>query len=740
MEGLLHFFSYSPSFAEASKEAVELITRVSPTNIPWAHMYLFIMWIPILAFLIGFFNRYKLYTLGKPEENKRNDQIGTRIGSWLGYTFGHGRITRETLPGWSHFALFWGWVIMFALTGTVAITSTVREVSEALLGLHIPKMTGSFYVVFHLAGEIGGLVAIAGVLYFIYRRYVTKPDRLNDTREEDGWVLALILTIMVVGYFIEGLRIAGQLITLGGGSITAYAVNALAPADKVPHFVGWFLANNLFAGLPLDTITVWHRMLWWFHMFTAFLFIGLIPQTKLWHIFGGMLNYYFRNLGPKGAVKPIPNIEEAETFGVEAIEEFTWKDMMDFDACIRCGRCQDNCPAYLTGKELNPKMLIQNLKTHWLEKAPYLLAQKKAAALAEGAGEAVGAMSDEGYVDVMEKTLIGDVISEDVIWACTNCRACMEMCPMFIEHIPKTLEMRRNLVMWQSSFPSEAQLVFRGMENNSNPWNVGWADRDKWAEGLDVPLWSEIPENERSDYYLYYVGCSGAFDDRNKKISKAMVQIFKQAGIKFAILGSEEKCCGDSVRRLGNEYLYYTIVSEAIETMNGYDVKKIITACPHCLNTLKNEYPQFGGNYEVIHHTQFIADLIKSGKLKLTKPLGKKVTYHDSCFLGRTNDVYDEPRQILAAIPGTNLVEMERNREKGFCCGAGGGRMWLEEHVHEGQKRINIARTEQALDLDPELIVTNCPFCLQMFEDGVKSKDKEDFPVRDMAELVVDAM
>ncbi|NLK50873.1 MAG: 4Fe-4S dicluster domain-containing protein [Syntrophomonadaceae bacterium] len=734
MEGLLHFFSYSASFAEASKEAVELITRVSPTNIPWAHMYLLIMWIPLLAFIYGFYCRCRLYSVGKSE--KRTDEVGTRIGSWLKYTFGHGRITRETLPGWSHFALFWGWVLMFALTGTVAITSTVREVTEMWFGLHIPKMTGNFFVGFHLIGEIGGIVAILGVLYFIYRRYVVKPDRLNDTREEDGWILALVLVIMLTGYFIESLRITGQLIAMGGGVVTASAIAQLAPIYKAAHPIGWALAQ-LFYNVPVDTVTIWHRMLWWFHMFIAFLFIGLIPQTKLWHIMAGMLNYFFRNLGPKGAVKPIPNIEEAETFGVEAIEEFTWKDMLDFDTCIRCGRCQDNCPAYLTGKALNPKMLIQDLKAHWLEKAPILLTQKKAAVAEE---EAAGAMSDEGVVDVMEKALIGDVISEEAIWDCTNCGACMEMCPMFIEHIPKTVEMRRNLVMWQSSFPSEAQLVFRGMENNSNPWNVGWADRDKWAEGMDVPMWSEIPENERSQYYLYYVGCSGAYDDRNKKIAKAMVQIFKQAGVKFAILGAEEKCCGDSARRLGNEYLYYQLVTEAVETMNGYGVQKIITACPHCLNTLKNEYPQFGGNYEVIHHTQFIADLIKSGRIKLNKSLGKKVTYHDSCFLGRHNDEYDAPRQIISALPGANFVEMERNREKGFCCGAGGGRMWLEEHVHEGQKRINIDRTEQALNLDPELIITNCPFCLQMFEDGVKSKDLEEFPIRDLAELVVEAM
>ncbi|NPV92249.1 MAG: 4Fe-4S dicluster domain-containing protein [Firmicutes bacterium] len=732
MEWLLHFFSYSASFKESAEEAVKVITRISPTNVPWAHIYMFIMLIPILAVLWGFYCKYRLYKVGKP--TNRCDNIGARIGSWFGYTFGHSRVTKDTVPGWMHFLVFWGFLLMFFLTGTVAMTSTGREFAE-LIGIHIPKFAGGFYVGFSALGDIAGVLAIVGVLFFIYRRYVTKPDRLNDTKSEDGWILALLLIILLTGFLIEGLRITGQLMAISGGAgVSAYALSQFSNeigAAPVGYFVG-----KMFWGIPYETVVIWHRMLWWFHLFIAFLALGMSPNTKLWHVFAGQLNYFFRYLGAKGGIiQPIPNIEEAETFGVSSLEEYTWKDMMDFDACIRCGRCQDNCPAYLTGKELNPKMLIQDLKAHWLEKGPYLLAQKK-----EAAPEEAGAMTDDAAAEVMEKKLIGDVISEDVIWACTNCRACMEVCPMFIEHFPKLTDLRRNLVMWESNFPSEAQLVFRGMENNSNPWNVGWADRAKWAEGLDVKLWSEIPEEERKDYYLYYTGCSGAYDDRNKKVSKAMVQILNAAGVKFAILGEEEKCCGDSVRRLGNEYLFYSMAYEFVEILNGYGVEKIITACPHGYTCLKSEYPQFGGNYQVFHHTEIIAQLLSSGKLKLTKPVSMSFAYHDSCFLGRHNDIYEEPRKILNSIPGLKTLEMERNRDKGFCCGAGGGRMWLEEHVHEGQKRINIERAEQALALNPDAIAANCPFCIQMFEDGVKSKDMEDFKVFDLSELVVQAM
>jgi len=732
MESIYHFFSYSASFPESAKEAVEYITRISPTNVPWAHLYLFIMLIPILALLWGFYVRYKLWTLGKPAN--RFDQVGARIGSWLTYTLGHSRVTREPLRGWSHFALFWGFVVLFLLTLTVATTSTGKEFAEAV-GIHIPKFAGSFYIGFNAFGDFMGILAILGVLYLAYRRYVQKPDGLNDTNAEDGWVLVLIFTILLTGFLIEGLRITGQLMALGGGVVTDRAVTMLG-FEKTASLAGWIF-GKMFWNVPYETVVIWHRMSWWFHMFIAFLFIGLIPQTKLWHIFAGQLNYYFRDLGPKGGIlKPIPNIEEAETFGVSSVEEFTWKDMLDFDACIRCGRCQENCPAYLTGKDLNPKFLIQDLKSHWLEKAPYLMAQKRAA----GSAEEATAMTDEAAVDVMEKRLIGDVITEDVIWACTNCRACMEMCPMFIEHIPKIVDMRRNLVMWESNFPSEAQLVFRGFENNSNPWNVGWADRDKWAEGLDVPLWSDIPEEQRKDYYLYYVGCSGSFDDRNKKVSKAIVKILQAAGVKFAILGSEEKCCGDSARRLGNEYLFYSMASEFVEILNGYGVEKIITACPHGYTCLKAEYPQFGGNYKVYHHTEIISQLLAEGKIKLTKSLNVKAAYHDSCFLGRHNDIYDQPRKILAAMSGVQVLEMERNRDKGFCCGAGGGRMWLEEHVHGEQKRINIERAEQALATNPDIIAANCPFCIQMFEDGVKSKDMEEFKIMDLAEMVAQCM
>ncbi|NPV26371.1 MAG: 4Fe-4S dicluster domain-containing protein [Firmicutes bacterium] len=685
-------------------------------NIPGEFLIYVFMWIPLIAFAYGIYKRVQLWRLGQPEN--RFDNVGARIGSLLTYSFGHKRIIRETVPGFMHFFLFWGFVILAIAAGIDALHSAPGlSVIGHILGL---KVEGGFYIGFSAIVDLMGFLATIGVFYLMYRRYIVKPDRL-DNQPEDAYAILLVAIILVTGFLIEGLRIAAQ-IQIGGVAAMAF--------EKIASPFGWLTAQ-LFTGWPHETVLVWHRILWWFHMVMAFAFIGYLPYSKLWHILAGMINHYFRNLGPKGALKPIENIEEAESFGVSAIEQFTWKDMLDFDTCVRCGRCQDNCPAYLTGKPLSPKRLIQDLKAHWLEKAPYLEPPKPAT----GAEEA--ALSDEEAADVLNVNLIGDVIEEEAIWACTTCRACMEMCPMFIEHIPKTIEMRRNLVMWESNFPSEVQIVFRGLEVNGNPWNVGWDKRADWAEGLDVPLISDNNDVE----YLYWVGCAGAFDDRNKKVAAATAKILKAAGVKFAILGTEEKCCGESARRIGNEYLYQTLVMENVEVMNGYGVKKIVTHCPHCFNTLKNEYPQFGGNYEVIHHTQLIADLIASGKIKLSKPVNATLTYHDSCYLGRHNDVYEEPRKVINAVPGTRLVEMERNREKGFCCGAGGGRMWMEEHTGEGQRRINEARTEQALALNPDIIMTNCPFCMTMLADGVKGQEKEEqVKVLDIAELVQQSM
>lgn len=681
-------------------------------NIPGEFLIYVFMWLPLIALAYGIYKKIMLWRLGQPE--KRFDKVGARIGSLLNFSFGHKRIIRETAPGFMHFFLFWGFVILAMAAGIDALHSAPGlSVIGHLLGL---KVEGTFYIGFSAFVDLMGFLATIGILYLMFRRYVLKPARL-DNQPDDAYALLLVAIILITGFVIEGLRIAAQ-IQIGGAAAMSY--------EKMASPFGWVTAQ-LFAGWPHGTVLVWHRIMWWFHMVMAFAFIGYLPFSKLWHILAGMANHYFRNFGPKGALKPIENIEEAESFGVNAIEQFTWKDMLDFDACVRCGRCQDNCPAYLTGKPLSPKRLIQDLKAHWLEKAPYLTPPKPGTE----AGEA--AMSDEEVDDVMNINLLGDVIEEEVIWACTTCRACMEECPMFIEHIPKTIEMRRNLVMWESNFPSEVQIVFRGLEVNGNPWNIGWDKRADWAEGLDVPLMAEDSDVE----YLYWVGCAGAFDDRNKKVAAATAKILKAAGVKFAMLGTEEKCCGESARRIGNEYLFQTLAMENIEVMNGYGVKKIITHCPHCFNSLKNEYPQFGGNYEVIHHTQLIAQLIASGKIKLSQPVNATLTYHDSCYLGRHNDVYEEPRRIMKAVPGSKLVEMARHRDKGFCCGAGGGRMWMEEHAGEGQRRINDARTEQALATNPDIIMTNCPFCMTMLADGVKGQEKEEqVKVLDIAELV----
>jgi Fe-S oxidoreductase len=488
----------------------------------------------------------------------------------------------------------------------------------------------------------------------------------------------------------------------------------------------------------MDNALMWHRILWWFHMAIAFTFIAIVPFTKLWHIFAGMTNYIFRDLGPS-ALRFVENIEEAETFGVEKIEDFGWKDLLDLDACIRCGRCQENCPAYNTGKHLNPKItIIQNMKQHLEEKMPYLLEAKDNP---EEVAEIAMTDAAAEQVSPMDQSLIYDVVTTDVIWDCTNCRACMEHCPMYIEHIPKIVEMRRNLVMWQGDMPSEAQMAFTNMERNYNPWGVGWAGRAGWLEERGIrDLVNLLPEDGKEFEYLLYAGCAVSFDDRYKKVGEALVRLLDKAGVSFGYLGTEEFCCGDSARRLGNEYLYQTLVNQNLESFNNYGVKKIIVVCPHGYNALKNEYPQMGGNFEVYHYTEILAKLVAEGKLKPGKSVGAKVSYHDSCFLGRHNGVYDQPRTVLKAA-GASIMEIDKSRNFGFCCGAGGGRMWMEEEAVEGYKRINDTRTDQLLVNNPQMIVTNCPFCLTMISDGVKAAEaEENTKVFDVAEVLWQTM
>ena len=488
----------------------------------------------------------------------------------------------------------------------------------------------------------------------------------------------------------------------------------------------WFaplgsLVSFVFAPFSTEIDAQAIRWVWRLHFYAIVLLIGTMPYTKLFHVISGILNNYYRSTEPKGVVSLL-DIENSETFGVAHVHQFTWKQLMDSDACIRCGRCQDNCPAYLTDKPLTPKKMVQDIRQCLYDKSAAISKCK-----ADGEDLTWGLPEEE-------KTLLGGYLTEDEVWACTTCRACMEVCPMYVEHVDKVVDLRRNLVLMESRFPEEVQTVFKNFENNSNPWGFGWADRANWAKDLGITTMAEKSDVE----ILLWIGCSGSFDDRYKKVSIALVKVLKAAGVSFSILGSEEKCCGDSARKMGNEYLYQMLAMENIETMNGYGVKNIVVMCPHGYNTLKKDYRQLGGDYKVMHHTEYLAQLLAEGRLDLKRPLAAKAVYHDSCYLGRYNEVYAQPRAVLKEIPGIELVEMERHHKRGFCCGAGGGRMWMEELL--GTK-INDNRVAQALEKEPEIAVTACPFCMVMFEDGLKFHNREnDVKVKDVVELVAEAL
>ncbi len=642
--------------------------------------YIFMWLLTVVTFIIfgyGIYSRYKLWKIGVPEDRKDTASFGRFISN----TFGHVRLLRDAYPGIMHLFILWGFIVLAIGTASLVVHTD--------FGIEI--FNGPYYLGLSLFLDIFGLLAIIGIGMAMWRRYVTKPDRL-DNKPDDAISLVLILAILVTGFVLEGLRIVFTNDPWAGWTPVGAAI------------------ASLFGGAEPGTLKSIHAVFWYTHMLLTFGFIAYIPYSKLAHIIYGALNQYLAKGKAAQSLMPLDlENEELEQFGVAEIQQFTWKQLMDGDACIRCGRCQDNCPAHLTGKPLSPKNFTQNLKNHLTEVGPLLLNKK----------------DDEE----ISKPMVPEVVKDDEVWACTTCGSCEEQCPMFVEHVPKMVDLRRNLVMMESHFPQEAQLAFRGMENNGNPWNIGWKSRAEWADDLEI---TQLGEDQNVEY-LYWPGCSGAFDNRNKKVATAVVNLFKKAGVSFGILGLEEKCCGDSARRLGNEYLYQMLAQENVENLNGYGVKKIITSCPHCLNTLKNEYPQFGGNYEVIHHSEFLSNLVSQGKLQPQKSIEAACTYHDSCYLGRYNEIYAEPRAIVGSIPGLKMTEMERNKEKGFCCGAGGGRMWLEEHG----ERINMNRTEQALATGSNLIVTACPFCLTMLEDGTKAKDVvDDVKTKDLAEIL----
>jgi Fe-S oxidoreductase/nitrate reductase gamma subunit len=673
--------------------------------------------VAMAIFAYGVYQRWTLWkAMGK--EEIRWDQLPLRLKSLFVNGFLQIKTWKDAYPGIMHGLIFFGF---FVLIFGAAFDAGEFHITEPLLGWSFNR--GNFYLGFAFLMQAFGLCVLIGVLMAMLRRYVIKPERLaykgkSDNTADDAIALLFILGIVVTGFLISALRIR--------------VTYQETPWESV-RFVSWGIATYALAGVETSTALTLHKVMWWTHTFIVLGFIAYIPYSRLLHIITTPANHFFASLKPTGYIEPIRDIENQESFGVSKLEEFTWKQIFDSDACTRCGRCQDGCPAYLTGKHLSPKKLVQDIKTHWLEIAPAAIKAKVAAVPAAEGAEAAAPVAEAAEGAAPGKALLGDVVSMHELWDCTNCMYCVENCSASIEHVQKIIDMRRYKVLTEADFAPELQLTYRNMENNSNPWGIGAHMRADWAKEMGIKTLAEDANVE----YLFYVGCAGSFDDRGKKISVAFAKILQAAGVSFGILGTEEGCCGDSAMRGGNEYLFQSQAQANIEIMNGYGVKKIIAICPHGYNCIKKDYPNFGGNYEVYHHTEIIADLIAKGKIKLTKSQDGIFTYHDSCFLGRYNKVYDQPRQILNAIPGMKLAEMDRNLSKSFCCGAGGARMWMEE---EGE-RINNARTDQAIATNASTIAVGCPFCLTMLSDGIKDKQQSEKMVAlDISEIVIKAM
>ncbi|MFH1351542.1 MAG: (Fe-S)-binding protein [Pseudomonadota bacterium] len=562
-----------------------------------------------------------------------------------------------------------------------------------------PALFGrSFNNLFFLLLDIAGVVVIVSLIWAAIRRYIIRPPRLEPVNSGGTAIILLtIFLLMILGFSVEGFRLL---------------------MDEKP-FSDWVFIGMAFSGIfrnmgLKENAHTLFTILWFLHIMVIFAFGIYLLYSKHLHILASHFNLYFHSTEPKGSLKPITDMEEAESFGASEITDFSWKQLLDLYACTECGQCNANCPAAISEKPLSPKNMILDLRRHLMETGKDILKRKE---------------KEENKEENV--CVITDVLTEEILWDCTNCMACVEVCPVNIEHVQKIIDMRRYLVLMESHFPPEVTSAFKGMERNSNPWGLGRSMRGDWAKELGV---KNLSYDKGGAEILYYVGCAGAYDDHGKRVSKAMVKILQAAGVDFGILGTEEGCCGDSARRIGNEYLYQTMARQNIEIFNQHKIKKILVSCPHGYNTLKNEYPKFGGEFEVIHHTEFILDLLGEGKIRLQGDLPKRVTYHDSCFLGRYNTLYEAPRKILRSIPKAHLIEMDRNRRYSFCCGAGGGRMWMARV--RGQ-RVYALRTEQALSKNPDLIATACPFCTIHFEDGLKYHDADDrVRVLDIAEIV----
>jgi len=708
------------------------------------------------AFAYSARRRWKLLRVGAPEN--RFDRPAERLRRTWTYAIAQLRMRRYPLAGAAHMLIFSGFVVL--LLRTLILWGRGFDESFNFWVFGPDQLHGRIYSVLK---DVFALLVILGAMVFVYYRVVKRLGRM--TLSTEGLViLGIIVVMMLADILYDASSIAlhsppthpvvnvtpmrfpdapnqrevitwtqlrgdqGHVLRVPASTyreLTPEELKSLEPGR--PRFVGYEPAGSLaamaIAGLPLSTIRFLAQVGFWTHSSLVLIFLNLLPYSKHFHVITGIPNVYFQSLHSPGRLPPIADIEgkleREETLGIRRIDQFSWKSILDFYTCTECGRCSDHCPATKTGKKLSPKHFTLDLRD-------FLYKQEKAL------------VTGNATADSQEhrKDLVDGVIDPEVLWACTTCRACEQECPVFISYVDKIVDMRRFLVQERSEFPAQLQTAFRGLESNANPWSFPSGDRAKWAEGLEIKTLSEHPDAE----VLFWVGCAPSFDERAKKVARATVKLMQQAGVDFAILGTEEQCTGDPARRAGNEYLFQMFAKANIEVLNGYgvDKKKIVTTCPHCFNTLLNEYPDFGGKYEVIHHTTFLAGLIAQGKLKPTRRIDKKVVYHDSCYLGRYNELYEAPREALRSIAGLTVLEPKATRDRGMCCGAGGAQMFKEEEP--GKERVNIARTEQLLETQPDVVASACPFCMRMLTDGLAAHNRESIPQLDIAEVLLESV
>ncbi|HMG42026.1 MAG TPA: heterodisulfide reductase-related iron-sulfur binding cluster [Acidimicrobiales bacterium] len=671
-------------------------------NIPSAWKLVFYSVVPVIVLYgaVLFSQRTRNWERGAPDDRRTTRKnVARRLKDFRAGVYMQ-TLLRDPAAGVMHSLIYFNFLILLAVTTVLEIN---HQMPEDLKFLH-----GDVYRGYSLVGDLAGLGFLAGVIWALVRRYIQRPYRIRiKSKPEHALILGTFLALGVTGFGAETFRIA---------------------VDGRPDFEKWSIVGYPLSGLVdnVDSVAGWHQGWWIAHVASFLVFLAILPVTMLRHMFTSPLNMYLRDRErPKGAMKPMPNLMETEleTFGAATVEDFTWKQLLDTDACTMCGRCTSVCPAHATGKPLDPREIV--LKTG------------EVMALT-GTPPVSPPIGLDPEITVSAPSLFERITPEEV-WACTSCKACDEICPVNIEILDKILDMRRYLSLMESNFPTELGTAYRGMENSGNPWGLSQSERAAWTSKVDGVAIVE-PGDTFAHEYLYWVGCAGSFDDKNQKVTVAMAKLMQRAGLDFAILGPSENCTGDPARRSGNEYIFQMLAMQNVEALNGMGVKKIVTQCPHCFNTLANEYPQLGGTYEVVHHSQLLEWMIAEGKLDMSDArLEERVVYHDSCYLGRHNDVYLAPRKVIGSLGGIEIVEAERNGTKGMCCGAGGARMWMEESTG---KKVNDERSRELIATGAERIATACPFCYIMIDDGAKAagKEDEDLKVGDISMHILEAL